>query len=63
MPESENARSSVRRANHMTATPADDLSWRPMQRSVRFAVTVALGLTVFYMLFLLNPAYRGNLWV
>ena len=63
MPESDTVRAAVRRANHLTATPADELSWRPMQRSVRFAVTVALGLTVFYMLFLLNPAYRGNLYV
>ncbi|MDQ1744615.1 MAG: hypothetical protein QOE23_2954 [Pseudonocardiales bacterium] len=52
-----------RRANHLRATPTDELSWRPMQRSVRFAVTVALAATVFYLLFLLNPAYRGNVYV
>lgn len=54
---------SARRVNHFSATPADGLSWRPMQRSVRFAVTVALAATVFYMVFLLNPGYRGNTWV
>jgi cellulose synthase (UDP-forming) len=52
-----------RRVNHVRATPADDLSWRPLQRSTRFAVTVALGVTIFYILFLLNPAYRGNTWL
>src|SRR3712207_12048 len=41
----------------------DDLTWRPMQRSTRFAVFVALGVTLFYMVFLLNPEYRGNTWV
>src|SRR4051794_26476198 len=52
-----------RRVNHFRATPQDDLSWRPLQRSTRFAVSVALIATVFYMVFLLNPAYRGNPWV
>ncbi|AGL17089.1 glycosyltransferase family 2 protein [Actinoplanes sp. N902-109] len=48
------------------ATPSrnpDNMTWRPMQRSTRFAVFVALAVTVFYMVFLLNPAYRGNTWV
>ena len=41
----------------------DDMSWRPMQRSTRVAVFAALAVTLFYMIFLLNPAYRGNTWV
>jgi cellulose synthase (UDP-forming) len=40
-----------------------ELSWHPIQRSTRFAVFVALCVTVFYMIFLLNPAYRGDTWV
>jgi cellulose synthase (UDP-forming) len=52
-----------RRVNHVKAAPTDDLSWRPLQRSTRFAVSVALVVTIFYMIFLLNPAYRGNTWV
>jgi cellulose synthase (UDP-forming) len=42
---------------------APDLSWQPIQRSTRFAVFVALAVTLFYMIFLLNPAYRGNTWI
>jgi len=53
----------ARRVNHFNATPADELSWRPLQLSTRFAVTMALIATVFYMVFLLNPAYRGNPWL
>ncbi|MET8153309.1 glycosyltransferase family 2 protein [Actinoplanes sp. NPDC049668] len=45
------------------ASNPDDMSWRPMQRSTRVAVLAALGVTLFYMIFLLNPAYRGNTWV
>lgn len=41
----------------------DELSWRPIQRSTRFVVFVALGVTVYYTIFLLNPAYRGTTWV
>jgi cellulose synthase (UDP-forming) len=41
----------------------EEMSWRPVQRSTRLAVTVALAVTLFYMIFLLNPAYRGNTWV
>src|SRR3954453_19761756 len=41
----------------------DNMSWRPMQRSTRVAVFAALAVTLFYMIFLLNPAYRGNTWV
>ena len=57
------SRAPGRRANHLTATPADELSWRPMQRSTRVVVFVALAVTLFYMIFLLNPAYRGNTWI
>ncbi|WP_067499528.1 glycosyltransferase family 2 protein [Actinoplanes sp. TFC3] len=41
----------------------DNLSWRPMQRSTRVVVFLALAVTLFYMIFLLNPAYRGTTWV
>ena len=47
-----------------TSTRArEEMSWRPVQRSTRLAVAVALAVTLFYMIFLLNPAYRGNTWV
>jgi cellulose synthase (UDP-forming) len=46
-----------------TSKGPDDMSWRPMQRSTRVAVFAALAVTLFYMIFLLNPAYRGNTWV
>ena len=36
--------------------PVNELSWQPIQRSTRFVVFVALCVTVFYMIFLLNPA-------
>jgi cellulose synthase/poly-beta-1,6-N-acetylglucosamine synthase-like glycosyltransferase len=52
-----------RRVNHARATPGDELSWRPLQRSTRSAVALALGVTIFYMVFLLNPAYRGTPWL
>ncbi|MFC7530961.1 glycosyltransferase family 2 protein [Actinoplanes sp. GCM10030250] len=38
-------------------------TWRPIQRSTRLAVTAALAVTLYYMIFLLNPAYRGDVWV
>lgn len=44
-------------------TGPDELSWRPIQRSTRFVVFVALGVTIYYTVFLLNPAYRGTTWV
>ncbi len=61
----ESARTRGTRHNHLTAEPTDELSWRPVQRSTRVAVGVALVVTIFYILFLLDPAYRGNttLWV
>ena len=40
-----------------------EFSWRPIQRSTRFVVFIALGVTLFYAIFLLNPRYRGNIWV
>lgn len=39
------------------------LAWRPLQRSTRVAIIGALLATMFYQLFLLNPAYRGPLWL
>jgi cellulose synthase (UDP-forming) len=53
----------VKRANHLTANPGDELSWRPLQRSTRAAVGAALFASAFYLLFLLNPAYRGDTWL
>jgi cellulose synthase (UDP-forming) len=53
----------------MTAPPAPParvgarLAWRPLQRSTRVAIIGALVATVFYQLFLLNPAYRGPGWL
>lgn len=51
------------RHNHFTAEPADELSWRPVQRTTRVAVATALIATLFYITFLLNPAYRGDTWL
>jgi cellulose synthase (UDP-forming) len=39
------------------------LAWRPLQRSTRVAILGALLATLFYQFFLLNPAYRGPLWL
>jgi cellulose synthase (UDP-forming) len=39
------------------------MAWRPLQRSTRVAIIGALLATLFYQLFLLNPAYRGPLWL
>ena len=39
------------------------LAWRPLQRSTRVAIIGALLATLFYQLFLMNPAYRGPLWL
>lgn len=40
------------------------MAWRPLQRSTRLAILVALLVTASYQLFLLDPANRGNtaLW-
>ena len=43
--------------------PGARLAWRPLQRSTRVAIIAALAATVFYQLFLLNPAYRGPGWL
>ncbi len=51
------------RVNHITAKPSDELSWRPPQRTARLAVSAALVVTIFYMIFLFNPAYRGVTWL
>ena len=53
----------TRRANHATATPADELSWRPVQRTTRAAVAAAMLASAFYLLFLLNPVNRGVTWL
>jgi cellulose synthase (UDP-forming) len=50
-------------AEQASARAREELSWRPVQRSTRLLVAVALAVTLFYMIFLLNPEYRGNPWV
>lgn len=53
----------------MTTTPASAsrpgtrMAWRPLQRSTRVAIIGALAATLFYQLFLINPAYRGPAWL
>jgi cellulose synthase (UDP-forming) len=59
----QNPDASNNRVNHLRAKPSDDLSFRPLQRSTRSAVAAALIATVSYVVFLLNPAYRGNTWM
>src|ERR1700750_1174871 len=39
------------------------LAWRPLQRSTRVAIFLALAATVAYPLFLLAPATRGRTWL
>jgi cellulose synthase (UDP-forming) len=46
-----------------SAQPGARLAWRPLQRSTRVAIIGALAATLFYQLFLLNPAYRGPIWL
>ena len=43
--------------------PGTRLAWRPLQRSTRVAIIGALLATLFYQLFLINPAYRGPTWL
>src|SRR5947207_3073317 len=43
--------------------PTARLVWRPLQRSTRVAIIGALLATLFYQLFLLDPAYRGPTWL
>src|SRR4051794_39071511 len=43
--------------------PGARLAWRPLQRSTRVAIIGALAATLFYQLFLINPAYRGPAWL
>ncbi|HEU5267779.1 MAG TPA: glycosyltransferase family 2 protein [Jatrophihabitans sp.] len=54
---------SAERVNHITAKPSDELSWQPPQRTARLAVGAALLVTLFYMVFLFNPQYRGVTWL
>ena len=39
------------------------LAWRPLQRTTRVAIIGALIATLFYQWFLLDPSYRGPLWL
>nr|BFE70541.1 hypothetical protein GCM10020092_038420 [Actinoplanes digitatis] len=45
------------------ATASARQAWRPLQRSTRLAIFGALLATLFYQIFLLNPQYRGPLWL
>src|SRR4051794_25433110 len=38
-------------------------AWRPLQRSTRVAIIGALLATLFYQSFLLDPQYRGPVWL
>lgn len=38
-------------------------AWRPLQRSTRVAIFGALLATIFYQTFLLDPQYRGPIWL
>jgi cellulose synthase (UDP-forming) len=38
-------------------------AWRPLQRSTRVAIIGALLATLFYQSFLLDPQYRGPIWL
>ena len=38
-------------------------AWRPLQRSTRVAIIGALLATLFYQAFLLDPQYRGPIWL
>jgi cellulose synthase (UDP-forming) len=50
-------------AHQRAVAPAARLAWRPLQRSTRVAIIGALLATMYYQLFLLNPAYRGPTWL
>ena len=54
-----------RMTQHQHDSAARSLAWRPLQRSTRLAILVALLATASYQLFLLDPEHRGNtvLWV
>ena len=39
------------------------LAWRPLQRSTRLAILLALLATASYQMFLLDPSHRGNTWL
>lgn len=39
------------------------LAWRPLQRSTRLAILIALLATASYQMFLLDPSHRGNTWL
>jgi cellulose synthase (UDP-forming) len=54
---------SITSVSDRALSSAPRLAWRPLQRSTRVAIIGALLATLFYQLFLLNPAYRGPLWL
>jgi cellulose synthase (UDP-forming) len=54
---------SVININSRPAGGGQRLAWRPLQRSTRVAIIGALLATLFYQLFLLDPAYRGPWWL
>ena len=51
---SSTSRTPGQRVNHFTARPSDEYTWRPLQRSTRAAVAVALLVTLYYVIFLLK---------
>jgi cellulose synthase (UDP-forming) len=46
-----------------TAAASTRQAWRPLQRSTRLAIFGALLATIFYQTFLLDPQYRGPVWL
>src|SRR4051794_37297311 len=53
----------VPRRSYVRAQPSDDLSWRPLQRSTRVAVSAGLLAATFYLAFLFDPSHRGETWL
>jgi len=41
----------------------EEPTWKPIQRSTRLAGAAAPAVTLYYMIFLLDPDYRGNPWI
>ena len=50
-------------ALHRYAAASNPLAWRPLQRSTRLAILLALIATLFYLLFLIKPSNRGEPWL
>ncbi|AGL18401.1 glycosyltransferase family 2 protein [Actinoplanes sp. N902-109] len=48
---------------HIRTAAPGRRAWRPLQRSTRVAIIGALLATLFYQTFLLDPQYRGPVWL